>query len=50
MFENVKKNKFQSGVIVGIFILVITLIVYYICNALDLGTISIVIALGFLLL
>lgn len=47
MFENVKKNKFQSDVIVGIFILVITLIVYYICNALDLGTISIVIALIF---
>ena len=47
MFENVKKNKFQSGLIVGIFILVITLIVYYICNALDLGTMSIVIALIF---
>lgn len=47
MFENVKKNKFQSGVIVGVFILVITLIVYYICNALDLGTMSIVIALIF---
>lgn len=47
MFENVKKNKFQSGLIIGIFILVITLIVYYICNALELGTISIVIALIF---
>ena len=47
MFENVKKNKFQSGLIVGIFILVITLIVYYICHAFDLGTMSIVIALIF---
>lgn len=47
MFENIKKNKFQSGLIIGIFILVITLIVYYICNALRLGTISIVIALIF---
>lgn len=47
MFENVKKNKFESGLIVGLFILVITLIVYYICNALDLGTMSIVIALIF---
>ncbi len=45
MFETSKKNKFESTVIVGIFILVITLIVYYICNALDLGTVSIVIAL-----
>lgn len=47
MFENIKKNKFQSGVIIAIFILVITLIVYYICNALKLGTMSIVIALIF---
>lgn len=50
MFENIKKNKFQSGLIIGIFILVITLIVYYICNALELGTISIVIALIFSIL
>lgn len=47
MFENVKKNKFESGLIIGIFILAITLIVYYICNALELGTMSIVIALIF---
>lgn len=47
MFENIKKNKTESGVIIGIFIIVITLIVYYICHALDLGPISIVIALVF---
>ena len=47
MFENVKKNKRESAIIIGIFILVITLIVYYICNALNLGTLSIVIALVF---
>ncbi len=47
MFEITKKNKMESGVIIGIFILVITLIIYYICNALDLGSISIVIALIF---
>lgn len=45
MFENIKKNKMESGIIVGIFILVITLICYYICNALDLGVFSIVFAL-----
>ncbi len=45
MFENVKRNKIQSGIIVSIFILVITLIIYYVCNALDLGMLSIVIAL-----
>lgn len=47
MFENVKKNKMESGVIIAIFVLVITLIVYYICNALNLGALSIVFALVF---
>lgn len=47
MFENSKKNKIESALIIGIFILVITLIVYYICNALNLGSLSIVIALVF---
>lgn len=47
MFDTVKKNKKESAFIIAIFILVITLIVYYICNALDLGTFSIVIALIF---
>ena len=47
MFENIKKNKIESGFIVSIFIIVITLIVYYICHALNLGTFSIVIALVF---
>ena len=45
MFEDIKKNKFESGLIVSLFVLVITLIIYYICNALDLGPISIIIAL-----
>lgn len=47
MFENIKKNKIESGIIIGIFIIVITLIVYYICNALKLGAMSIIIALIF---
>lgn len=47
MFENVRKNKMESGIIIAIFILVITLIVYYICHALELGPLSIVIALVF---
>lgn len=47
MFENIRKNKIESGVIICIFILVITLIVYYICHALKLGTASIIIALIF---
>jgi len=47
MFESIKKNKIESGVIIAIFILVITLIVYYVCNALELGTMSIIIAMIF---
>ena len=47
MFKSSRKNKFQSGLIVGIFILVITLIIYYICNALHLGMFSIIFALAF---
>ena len=46
MFENIRKNKVQSMFIVSIFVLVITLIIYYVCQALDFGPISIVIALA----
>ena len=47
MYEDIRNNKIKTGVIVGIFLLVITLIVYYICMAFDLGAISIVIAMVF---
>ena len=46
MFENIRKNKMQSMFIVSMFVLVITLIIYYVCQALDFGPISIVIALA----
>ena len=46
MFEDIQKNKMKSWIIVSLFILIITLIIYYICMALDLGPISIVIALS----
>lgn len=45
MFEDIKRNKIKTGVVISTFILLITLIVYYICMAFDLGTFSIVIAL-----
>ena len=45
MYEDIKKNKIKTGFIVSLFILIITLIVYYICYAFDLGPFSIVIAL-----
>lgn len=47
MFEDIQKNKIKSGAIVSIFILLITLIIYYICMAFDLGAFSIIIALAF---
>ena len=47
MFEDIKKNKIKSWFIVLLFLVFISLIVYYICMALDLGTMSIVIAMIF---
>jgi len=47
MFKQIKKNKIESGFIVFAFILLITLIIYYVLNALDLGEFSIIIALIF---
>lgn len=45
MYEDIRSNKFRSGLIISIFIIIITLIIYYICMAFDLGILSIVIAL-----
>ena len=47
MFKTIKKNKFESAIIVSIFIIAVTLIIYYICTALNLGELSILIALIF---
>ena len=47
MYEDIKKNKMKTGFIVFGFLLVITLIIYFICNALDFGEFSIVVALIF---
>lgn len=46
MYEDIRSNKIKTGVIVSLFILIITLIIYYICMAFDLGIISIIIALS----
>lgn len=47
MYSDITKNKIKTGFIISLFILLITLIVYYICMAFDLGSVSIVIALVF---
>ena len=50
MFEDIQKNKMKSGFIVLLFLVFISFIIYYICLALDLGPMSIVIAMIFSLL
>lgn len=47
MYEDIKRNKIKTGIIVSIFLVVIALIIYYICMAFDLGIVSIVIAMIF---
>lgn len=47
MYEDIKKNKIKTGIIVFAFLTMITLIIYYICNAFGYSEFSIVIALVF---
>lgn len=47
MFEDIKRNKIRTAMIVGIFLLVLTIMIYYIGIAFNLGSTSIVIALLF---
>lgn len=47
MFEDIKKNKIKSWFIVLLFLAFIAVILYYICMALDLGELSIIIAMIF---
>lgn len=50
MFEDIRKNKIKTAGIVGIFILIITIIIYYTCIAFNMGEFSIIIALAFSIL
>ena len=48
MYEDIKKNKMKTGVIVFTFLLMITLILYYICYMFDISSyVAITIALAF---
>ena len=47
MFEDIKRNKMKSWIIVLLFLIFIALIIYYICMTLDLGKTSIIIAMIF---
>ena len=50
MFEDIQKNKMKSWFIVLLFLVFISFIIYYICMALNLGEISILIAMVFAVL
>ena len=50
MFEDIQKNKMKSWFIVLLFLVFISFIIYYICMALNLGEISILIAMAFAVL
>lgn len=47
MYEDIKRNKFKTGIIVSIFLVMITLIIYYICNAFGYSEYALIIALLF---
>lgn len=48
MYEDIRKNKFKTGVIVFTFLLMITLILYYVCYMFDISSyVAITIALTF---
>lgn len=45
MYQDIKRNKIKTGFIISAYIIILTLIIYYICYALDFGAFSIVFAL-----
>ena len=47
MYEDIKKNKFKTGIIVTIFFALVTLAIYAVCYMLDLGEYAIFIAMAF---
>ena len=50
MYEDIKKNKIKTGIIVAIFMCLVTVAIYTVCYLLDLGEIAIYIALIFSIL
>ncbi len=47
MYEDINKNKMKTSVVIFVFLTMITLILYYLCYAFDMGPYSIIIALIF---
>lgn len=47
MYDDIRKNKIKTGIIVFLFLTMITLLIYFICYILDLGEFAIIFALIF---
>ena len=47
MYEDIRNNKIKTGIIVFIFLTMITLIIYFICYALDFAEYALFVALAF---
>ena len=46
MYEDIKKNKIKTGIIVTLFFTLVTLAIYAVCYMLDLGEFAIIFAMG----
>ena len=47
MYEDIKRNKIKTGVVVSAFLVMISFVIYFVCYMLDLGELSLIIALVF---
>ena len=47
MYEDIKKNKIKTGIVVGIFFAIIAVIIYFLCYAFDLSEYALLFALIF---
>lgn len=46
MYEDIKKNKIKTGIVVAFFMLLVTLAIYAVCYILDVGEFAVVISVG----
>lgn len=45
MYEDIKRNKIKTGIVVFAFLSMITLILYYLCYSFDFGEYAIIVAI-----
>ena len=47
MYEDIKRNKIKTNIVISIFLIMISFVVYFVCYMLDLGELSLIIAFVF---